>query len=351
MNERLNQQNLIDLLVKKHGIDKKDAEKFIKVFFLLIEKSLETDKIVKIKGLGSFKLIDVENRESVNINTGERFLIEGYTKLSFIPDSSLREVINRPFEHFETVLLNSDKLLEDTIIDNEDAEEANWGISKSELQNQSSDQGNIIEKESISSCTNESKVSHIDLLIEQKKTKNNVQNHSTENRKSNKTSYGYLVAIIITIVILCGGAVLFIYYPDLNLSDNSKNFSKNNILPTGKQAIELVDQNKEQESISIVEIESEKKLVKQDSIIEVNENVTSNNIENNSDTARYIIKGTKLIYTLKEGETLRLVALKFYGTKALWSYILKYNSDVIKDPDKVPHGIKLKIPELVKREF
>ena len=70
MNEKLNIQDLIDLLAEKHGMSKKNADSFVKEFFQLIEEALEKDKYVKIKGLGAFKLIDVESRESVNVNTG-----------------------------------------------------------------------------------------------------------------------------------------------------------------------------------------------------------------------------------------------------------------------------------------
>ena len=69
MNERLTIQDLTDLLAAKHSMTKKDAEAFVKEFFLLIEQALENEKTVKIKGLGTFKLIDVDSRESVNVNT------------------------------------------------------------------------------------------------------------------------------------------------------------------------------------------------------------------------------------------------------------------------------------------
>ena len=119
MNERLYQQDFIDLLANKHGMNKKDADKFVREFFLLIEEALEKDKYVKIKGLGTFKLVDVESRESVNVNTGERFQIPGYTKVSFTPDNSLRDIINKPFAHFETVVLNESTVLEDTPVSSE----------------------------------------------------------------------------------------------------------------------------------------------------------------------------------------------------------------------------------------
>ncbi len=125
MNEKLNIQNLIELLAEKHGMSKRNADSFVKEFFQLIEEALEKDKYVKIKGLGAFKLIDVESRESVNVNTGERFEIQGHTKVSFTPEPALKDIINKPFSHFETVVLNDNTVLEDTPIDsgNEDEED------------------------------------------------------------------------------------------------------------------------------------------------------------------------------------------------------------------------------------
>ena len=123
MNEKLNIQDLIDLLAEKHGMSKKNADSFVKEFFQLIEEALEKDKYVKIKGLGAFKLIDVESRESVNVNTGERFEIQGHTKVSFTPEPALKDIINKPFAHFETVVLNEGTVLEDTPVDSDSEED------------------------------------------------------------------------------------------------------------------------------------------------------------------------------------------------------------------------------------
>lgn len=113
MNEKLNIQDLSAWLVSENGLSKEEADKFVKEFFLLIEDALEKEKYVKIKGLGVFKLIEVEPRESVNINTKERFEIPGYTKVSFMPDPALRDIINKPFSHFETVVLNENTVFDD----------------------------------------------------------------------------------------------------------------------------------------------------------------------------------------------------------------------------------------------
>lgn len=89
-------------------LDKKTCEAFARTLFDVVEEALLTDKFVKVKGFGTFKLVAVSDRESVNINTGERFQIEGHTKVSFIPDNVLKDEINRPFAHFETIDLSDD---------------------------------------------------------------------------------------------------------------------------------------------------------------------------------------------------------------------------------------------------
>ena len=99
-------QDLSSVLVEKRGLSKKDASNFITEMFDIVQQELEKDKIVKIKGLGTFKIIDVDDRESVNVNTGERVLIEGHGKITFTPDSLMKELVNKPFSQFETVVLN-----------------------------------------------------------------------------------------------------------------------------------------------------------------------------------------------------------------------------------------------------
>ena len=108
MNEKKTIQNIIEILSEKQGMDKKDAELFVKGMFDLIEEALATEKYVKVKGLGTFKLTEVDSRASVDVNTGERIEIQGHTKISFTPDSTLKELINKPFSHFETVILDDE---------------------------------------------------------------------------------------------------------------------------------------------------------------------------------------------------------------------------------------------------
>ena len=106
--------DLLQILVARHKLDKRDAAIFVSAMFDVIQTNLEKDKIVKVKGLGTFKIIDVDDRESVNVNTGERVLIEGHNKITFTPDALMKELVNKPFSQFETVVLNEGVDFEDT---------------------------------------------------------------------------------------------------------------------------------------------------------------------------------------------------------------------------------------------
>ena len=91
MSEKVTIQDIIELLAEKHSMTKKDAEIFVKGMFEMIEEALATEKYVKVKVLGTCKLTEVESRESVNVNTGERIEIQGPTKNYFSPDASMND--------------------------------------------------------------------------------------------------------------------------------------------------------------------------------------------------------------------------------------------------------------------
>ena len=100
--------DLASLLAEKHGISHKEAEMFVSLLFDIAKGALHAQKQVKIKGLGTFKLTSVSSRESIDVNTGQRILIEGRDKVSFTPDAAMKNLVNRPFAQFETVILKDD---------------------------------------------------------------------------------------------------------------------------------------------------------------------------------------------------------------------------------------------------
>lgn len=479
MNERLTIQDLIDLLAAKHSMTKKDAEAFVKEFFLLIEQALENEKTVKIKGLGTFKLVDVDSRESVNVNTGERFQIKGHTKVSFTPDTTLRDTINKPFAHFETVVLNEGTVLEDTPMEESDEEEASVADSEAEMvdsevtEDKNTDEDTqeeiqpeepaieepvteavaavkgeetgtnetvptetepepaVIEQpmteelleleseaesESILEDSSEEEPSETPLepdfspateepvkeaseetIIEEPETEKKKTETTAEqiiaqelykanmepatpkkepeieqpkaaytdkdSDKKEKSAIPYLIATIIIVLLLCGGAILFIYYPDLfsSSSDSDKDIVDmpeivQPVQPEAQLSDTIVQKDTVAEAAPITPDETvqPKPTVKKEPAAEpvkaeskpAQQQQPATSVY--SDSASYKITGTKTKYTIKEGETLTRVSLRFYGTKAMWPYIVKHNPKVIKNPDNVPYGTTIEIPELTK---
>lgn len=104
--DKVNLNELAGILSEKLGMDRKVTQRFVNSIVAVVQAGIEKDRLVKIKGLGTFKVIDVEARESVNVNTGERLLIEGHSKLAFAPDAAMKELVNKPFSQFETIVLN-----------------------------------------------------------------------------------------------------------------------------------------------------------------------------------------------------------------------------------------------------
>lgn len=384
----------------------------------MIEQALESENTVKIKGLGTFKLIDVDSRESVNVNTGERFQIKGHTKVSFSPDANLRDTINKPFAHFETVVLNENTVLEDTPIEETEEEESGEEVIPTDIpesiepQSQPKEEEKeemslteiqpIVEPRSIEpqSVVVEPKTVPVEKkeiitaeeIIEQELLRANLKPESTivrsqegksemakgaevaqtaiqptpqknipDSSVKEKSPVPYLITIIILVLLLCGGVVLFIYYPDLFSSSSDKNALDMPPVTTQpvKPEVQLSD-TIEQDSVKDIKPETPKTSITPTPVVpQKKEAVTPAKTENKVirqqpstsvylDSASYKITGTKTKYTVKEGETLTRVSLRFYGTKAMWPYIVKHNPDVIKNPNNVPYGTTIKIPELTK---
>lgn len=485
MNERLTIQDLIDLLAAKQGISKKDAEVFVKEFFLLIEQALEKDKNVKIKGLGTFKLIDVDSRESVNINTGERFQIKGHTKVSFSPDTSLRDTINKPFAHFETVVLNAGTVLEDTPVEMEGEEEdavlddvaaddmateevvaddvaadnpavdiavaehiasadittadvTTETVSTEDITTECSVNENVISQDatvetavSIADSPEEGAAkqegpvepevsaesegvaesdapaqrehaarmeeAHVadsqDVALDAIEEEKAASAFNAELKEDNnpapkeKSVLSYLIGAIVVVLLLCGGVLVSLYYPDFLLSQSTEDESntllaaeqevqpeimyadsvgqKDSVQAAVKEVLPDTVVNKKTRSAEVAMPISKKKQREEVSAEKVNKSTPktapsttaktaspttpkATSPTTYSDDVNYKIVGTKTNHTVKAGETLTRISLRYYGTKAMWPYIVKHNKGVIKNPDNVPYGTIIKIPELAK---
>ena len=113
---KISLSNIAEELAVKAGLSRESANNFVHAFVETIEKGLQADGVVKVKGLGTFKLQEVSDRDSVDVNTGERITIKGYRKVTFTPDSAMKEFVNRPFAHFEPTELNEGYPADDDFI-------------------------------------------------------------------------------------------------------------------------------------------------------------------------------------------------------------------------------------------
>ena len=387
MNEKVNIQNLIELLVEKHRITPKEAEEFVKTFFAVIEEGLEQDKYVKIKGLGTFKLIGVESRGSIDVNTGERIEIQGHTKVSFTPDSALKELINRPFGHFETVILNENTVLEDTPIGK---------AGEDELEDVSIGQNVADELDTISEIPSEPASPLIESVIatekvateedadEQQKeegeistteeTLKNLQQkedtyegvlQQTDIKENKDNGLKWFMIALACVLLACAGIVFYLYYPDLQEESIPVSSEEEYTYPTVTMGLQQdsiqedslkrtedtlrIPQPTTAEENPVSRQQVEKKVVPEEPQ-KVVKKTTVKSQPVNPDSVNYEIVGTETTYTVKEGETLTRISLRFYGTKALWPYIVKHNADVLKNPNNVTYGTTLKIPKLIKKQ-
>ena len=421
MNEKINIQELIQLLSDRLGVGAQDAESFIKEFFLLIESGLERDKYVKVKGLGTFKLIDVDNRESVDVNTGERIEIQGYTKISFTPENALKELVNRPFSHFEAVVLNDHVNFEDASeegTEEERSSEETAAIEQTTMQlDVQPDTEQTMQPEVVmpSEDTDEPEVesgadqkcSEITNVVEQAVSDNvpeetvrealpeaSVPVHDLHQKTvgdeknqavvSNRRSGGArLFAGIMSAVMLCCACVVLALYwdslfpekevlpqgqsdpteswhtawedsteqlaavEDVQAEANEQTSQKQHSLLVTEATQQKATPSQPQEQIQKQAAENKQQPVQQVQPVKKEKVLPAKTLK--ADSVSYVIVGTQVSYTMKAGETLTKVALRFYGTKALWPYIVKHNKVVIKNPDNVPYGTVIQIPKLEKK--
>ena len=116
-------KDIAKIIASQHGIKPAEAEKFLQQFVETVNEGIDADKLVKIKGFGTFKMQTVKPRSSINVNTGERVVISGHDRITFLPDAAMKDAINQPFAHFETVEIADGSPLLDEAASEDDSEE------------------------------------------------------------------------------------------------------------------------------------------------------------------------------------------------------------------------------------
>ncbi len=309
MDNKINLSQLADLLSQAGGMSKAASEQFVKNFFDIISQSVLSEGLVKVKGLGTFKLVQMEDRESVNVNSGERFTIEGHQKISFIPDADLKERINKPFAAFETVEISEEQAAQ---------------IDKME-QNENS---TIITTDSMEKTkANEPKKAP-------KETKKEVKKEE-EKKSSRNVWIGIIIAILVIALIII---LLWPVFGGKALKKADKDAKEKAPAPAAVQPApakkpEAQPAKKEPAKFTLTKADQDKALP----------------LFTIADTVNYKITGTKATHTMVKGDMLTTISLQYYGTKKLWPYIAKYNGLKSKSFKKMPVGFKVKVPELANK--
>jgi nucleoid DNA-binding protein len=356
MNNRLTIQDLAGLLAEYTGKDKQSSEQFLREFIDIISESVFTDKLVKVKGLGTFKITPVEKRESIHVNTGERFLIPAHYKFSFLPDKDLREQVNKPFSFFETTELQED-------VDFTDLDVDSGGLEDKEIETESVEEV-IPEEKTIQNPVEEPiPVSQPELkpvlaqseefvvesvpVLEQEVQLDSSESNSTElpQEKKNETVYepiqkksvrpkrSYKKAMIVLAII---SSILLLFNAYLYFKCDF--ITEGNIVEpcVEKELVSNVDSQKDS-VISIVEVDT---IVKVDSVESLQKEIIQEKENKPIEKRPEVIAEVKI----EPGSRLTVIALKYYGHKLFWVYIYEYNKAIIADPNNIPIGTIIKVP-------
>jgi len=368
MNKKYLLQDLVDKLSTVENLKKKESADYLKTFFKAFEDNLLRDKIVKINGLGAFKLIEVEDRSSVDVNTGKSFLIKRHYKLNFLPDNDLKEEVNKPFSAFVPVETdNTDEETTDKIQDESfvgQVEGNNVAEGKAEENDWADIVNEVINEEKNISETNASPINETqsENLIGLPVTDQSVIKKS--NVKDRNVSRGMLwfflfllVAVIVFWTVKSNHDAKVEYQKKIGLFEKFKDNTSPDAATLDSSAV-YEEYKKEDSILAAIEtdimsdsilhaqaaIKAEKQAGKktvEPTVKTTSRSVTGKRVKNQTSSGNS--KKYPLYETLQPGSRLTLLAEKYYGHKIFWVYIYLDNKDIIKDPNNVPAGTKIRI--------
>lgn len=325
MNKKITLSDIAILLAEQSGKDKKNIELFLHEFIATLTEGLQADKIVKVKGLGTFKIILVEKRESVNVNTGERFLIPEHYKYSFLPEKELKELVNKPFSLFEATEINENV----SFLDLEESEEEDFQLDE-ELVDEEIPETILIpemDKEEVvivleEPLLKEEKQGKEELITEISKNQEKYQNPIPGIQKKTFYKKEAVIAPAILILFIVISVLIYNRYNDQHLIAVKPEISMEAPHIFRKEVLIEVSED----TIALTATDSiQNKLV-----------VKAETIKPAPTVIDYV--------TITSGSRLTLISLKYYRHKLFWVYLFQANKAVIANPNNIPIGTVIKIP-------
>lgn len=398
MDAKLNHSDLTALLAKKVKMSGAKADAFTKAFFDIIIEGLDNDGLVKINGLGTFKVTDVASRGSVNVNTGEKIEIKGHKKLTFLPAEILKEKVNKPFAMFEPVEIDDtyvddaeetsteeveenavEESVETVKIQSENLQITEVIAESTEEENKSAAETKVVQPAESPTAEETSKPTEEETENKAAKTENEIvteiaQPLTEEVEETMPAQEGTPVAnveiapvetdqpvvttkthCVLTILAIFAAviviALLAIMVPSLVVV-----LTGDNITPVVVEKTEEVAPVKVAEPVEVQEVVE----VPEDTVqvmtvpaeeevycFELVEELANKRVGdiNRGDTLLYKAEGSIETHKVAEHETLTRIAFKYYGDKRLWPYIVQYNK--LTNPNGLCKGMEIEIPRLV----
>ena len=354
MNNRLAIQDLAGLLAEYTGKDKNSSERFLREFIAVVSEGVYTDKLVKVKGLGTFKIIPVEKRESIHVNTGERFVIPEHYKFSFLPDKELRELVNKPFSFFETTELreNVDFTDMDVVLDEPDIKETEDESIEEMIPEEKhlpeeepvvfSEEGSAVPPEEDPVVFSEEEpagqpedegMDTLEPVVDERSDSSGPDSPSEEvetgpdaERKKLRTKRIAVVSMFVFLLMLF----------NIGLYLNRAYFFKK-----GKEPLRIDTVFPKGETVATEAVpDTTIVFANEDSSQTVGETTVENPEVEPEAVSPKVIARVKI----EPGSRLTLISLKYYGSKLFWVYLYEYNRAVITDPNNVPIGTVIEVP-------
>ncbi len=368
MDARITIQELAASFASRAGIRIGTASEFVRNFFEVIAHRVVEDKIVKVKGLGTFKLIEMSERESVDVNTGERILIPGHTKISFTPDAALRDQVNKPFADFQTVILNEGTSIEEmeaipdeiaekltllqaepTETENDAVEETEEAIvtnevveeveetTEGEVLAQPEEETNQPLEETIRLKEEATQPEETALQPEEEETPvvvapvsvpQPVMEAVPQVKVIHKGVSPWFTLVYMLLTLLLMGLSYYAGYRRLLSFDDHRATKEVKAVPRVKTPVkaavpEPVD------SLTLARQRAKKAAQEYPQV----------------PGGKYLIVGTRRVHVMRVGDSLLKLALKEYGHKDFAQYIIISNK--FPNPDVIPVGSEVKLPELI----
>lgn len=324
-NKKISLQELTDTIAAQSGFSKRFTESFLRELVLVIQENLEKDGIVKVKGLGTFKLIWNESRKSVDVSTGDSIVLPGHYKVSFVADATVKQQINAPYAHLDTVMGGAE-----IISEVEDEDKGELRVEKGE----SNELQDELMNAEINSPTHQITASPERSEINSESPNNQITESParSDSNSASPSKKKWWVAMVVLMLLCLLGAAGF-YWRNILIPQ------QNTMLPSQIKA-----------PVVVVRVDTAEQVLKD--TLDASDAVKEDTVavpELTLDTYTYqdaLNAPVREVVTVIDGSRLTMVAYRAFGHKAFWVYVYDANRKVLQSPNAVEKGMQLVIPDL-----